>query len=185
MRKVLYIFGQLDDGDIDWLLSRGRKLVLPEGSLLISRGKPVEDLYIVLDGSLSVFLDEAGREPLAVLGPGEIVGEMSFVDSSPPSATVKVGAKATLYTIARSVLRARIAEDTGFASRFFQAIAVFLADRLRSTMGLYEYRLTKKAPIPAADPDELNEMVTDGLAIAGERFKRMMDSMLRTPASRN
>lgn len=179
MKKVLYIFGQLSDGDIDWLLRHGRKAVLSEGSVLITRGRPVQELYIVLDGRLSVSLGDAASEPLAVLGPGEVVGEMSFVDASPPSATVRVTSKATLYAIERATLLAKVTDDTGFAARFYHALAIFLADRLRSTQGLYEYRVTKTVPPQQADPDELNDLVTDSFFRAGERFKRILDQMLR------
>ncbi len=179
MKKVLYIFGQLSDSDIDWLLANGRKEERSAGTVLMRRGVAVEELYIVVDGSLAVCLGEVKEEVFAELGPGEIVGEMSFVDSSLPSATVKVKTRATLFVLRRSHLLDKISADPGFASRFYHAIAIFLADRLRSTLGLYEYKVTKKAPVPLNDPDELNDTVTDSFFIAGERFKRILDQMLK------
>ena len=179
MRKVLYIFGQLSDSDVQWLIQNGRKECLPAGAVLIKAGVPVEELFIVIEGSLAVCMADAPDEVIADLGSGEIVGEMSFVDSSLPSATVKVRKAATLYAIRRSRLLEKINGDAGFAARFYHAIAIFLADRLRSTLGLYEYRVTRKTRTALRDEDELDEMVTDSFVIAGERFKRILDQMMR------
>lgn len=99
MRKVLFILGQLSDADVEWMLSAGRKEKISAGSMLIMEGKPVGSVYLVLDGKLSVFIAAMGNKELAVLGSGEIVGEMSFVDSRPPSATVKALEETTLLSI--------------------------------------------------------------------------------------
>lgn len=180
MRKVLYIFGQLSDADIQWLILHGKKVKLQPGEILIHKGIAVPELFIVLEGSLAVSLDDQNHEVLAELGSGEIVGEMSFVDASPPSATVRVLQPSLLYTIQRQILLEKIQTDTGFAARFYHAIAIFLADRLRSIQGLYEFRLNKKAALPAVQADdELNDTVTDSFVIAGERFKRIIDQFMR------
>ncbi len=57
------------------------------GTVLIREGVPVGTLYILLEGHLRVVLEGSGRQ-IASLEVGEIVGEMSFIDARPPSATV-------------------------------------------------------------------------------------------------
>ena len=89
MRKVLFIFGELSDKDVDWMMATGQRERILPGAVLIQEGKPVEALYIVLEGLLRVSVESAGSRELARLGSGEIIGEMSFVDAHPPSATVK------------------------------------------------------------------------------------------------
>ncbi|MBZ5604300.1 MAG: cyclic nucleotide-binding domain-containing protein [Acidobacteriia bacterium] len=54
--------------------------------MLIREGQPIEWLYILLDGRLVVSLGSG--QQVAVLDSGEIVGEISFVDSRPPNASV-------------------------------------------------------------------------------------------------
>lgn len=177
MRKVLFIFGKLDDRDIDWLIANGQKEEWEDGAVLIRKGSRTEKVFINLKGYLSVYQDDARRKKLARLGVGEIVGEMSFVDSSPTSATVVAEGPATVYSIARDRLFARITEDDGFGSRFYHAIAIFLADRLRHTVGINEYdELTDEE---RNSLDELDDLVTDDISLAGDRFQRMLRSMLK------
>ena len=108
MKKVLYILGQLSDEDVEWMITKGKKRNVPNGTVLIRERQPHDGFYIVLDGKLSV---ERGGETVAEIGVGEVVGEMSFVDSRPPTATVssasRRGAVRARPRRARSSARAR------------------------------------------------------------------------------
>ena len=181
MRKVLYIFGDLADRDIDWLIANGEKEEWEDGSVLIRKGSPITKIYINLRGSLSVFRDEAQRNKIAELGVGEFVGEMSFVDSSPTSATVTADGPVTVYSIARDRLVAHVREDDGFGARFYHAIAIFLADRLRHTIGIHDYDELSEEERDALD--ELDPFITDTVSLAGERFQRMLHTMLERRTS--
>ena len=92
MKKALYMLAAFSDRDFDWLLNAGRRKTVPIESVLIKQGESADALYLVLDGTLLVTANSDGQttsEEIARLGPGEIVGEMSFVDARPPSATVR------------------------------------------------------------------------------------------------
>jgi CRP/FNR family transcriptional regulator, cyclic AMP receptor protein len=159
MRKVLYIFGQLTDPDVEWLAKHGRRKRLPKSTVLITQGVAVETLYIVLEGQLSV-LQGAGKREIARLGEGEIAGEMSFIDARPPSATVRALTDVVVYTIPTKTLGAALEQNTAFAARFYKAVATFLSDRLRNV----------------TDPDaadELDDSVLDNVDRAGSRFKML------------
>lgn len=159
MRKVLFIFGQLTDSDVDWLAKSGRRKRVPKGSVLINQGVAVQSLYIVLEGELSVLHGRTKKE-LARLGSGEIAGEMSFVDSRPPSATVSAHGDAVVYHIPTRILGEALSTNPGFAARFYKAVATFLSDRLRQ----------------ATDPDhddELDDSVLDNVDRAGARFNSL------------
>ena len=56
MRKVLFLFGQLSDDDVEWVTGAGTKRFLPRGEVLIRQGVPVESVFIVLEGRLAVWL---------------------------------------------------------------------------------------------------------------------------------
>jgi CRP/FNR family cyclic AMP-dependent transcriptional regulator len=170
MRKVLFIFGQLTDSDVDWLARAGRRQRLPARAVLIREGVPVGTLYIVLEGQLRVVHDGSGRE-IASLEAGEIVGEMSFVDARPPSATVYAATDVVVYTISKAVLQDHLDRDVAFAARFYKAVATFLSDRVRKAT-------------EADDPDpksvgQLDDSVLDNLDRAGARFdalgRRLLD----------
>jgi CRP/FNR family transcriptional regulator, cyclic AMP receptor protein len=62
----------------------------PAGASILTAEQPGEAVYILLEGSVKVYLTHTdGSEViLAILGPGEIVGEMSLADSLGRSASV-------------------------------------------------------------------------------------------------
>ncbi len=156
MRKVLFIFGQLSDSDVQWLAKQGRRKRLPKSTELIHEGVAVDTFYILLQGEVSV-LQGAARREIARLGAGEIVGEMSFVDARPPSATVKTLTDVVVCALPTRTLGEALEKDTAFAARFYKAVATFLSDRLR------------RATDPDHD-DELDDSVLDNVDRAGQRF---------------
>ena len=169
MRKALYILGELADADVEWLATHGTRRQVSEGTVLIRKGEQVTELFIVLEGRLAVTAAD-GKE-VALLLSGEVVGEMSFVDSTPPSASVAATEDTQVLSIPRDLLRAKLDNDPYFAARFYRALAVFLADRLRVTTGRFGYGSTAE---DAQAADELSEDQLDSLDLAGVRFDQML-----------
>jgi CRP-like cAMP-binding protein len=93
MKRALFILGVLEDEDVDWLISVGRRQEISPGEVLIQEGIPCDDIFLVLDGILEVSVASLKNQPIAQLSSGEVVGEMSFVDGQPPSATVSARIK--------------------------------------------------------------------------------------------
>jgi CRP-like cAMP-binding protein len=170
MRKVLFIFGQLTDSDVDWLARAGHRRRLPARTVLIREGVPVGTLYILLEGQLRVVHDGSGRE-IASLEVGEIVGEMSFIDARPPSATVYAASDVVVCAIPKAVLQGHLDTDVAFAARFYKAVATFLSDRVRKTQEAEE-------PDPKS-VGQLDDSVLDNVDRAGARFdalgRRLLD----------
>jgi len=176
MRRALYILGVLNDEDAAWLAASGQREYRGAGSILVREGGELDSVFIILTGTASVSLQ--GRE-LARLGAGDIVGEMSLADALPPSATVTFLTDAAILTIGKADLLARLAQDTGFAARFYRALAVFLASRMRETVG----RMGFGAPGPITggkleDEDELDPAVLDNVHLAGLRFLAILNQQL-------
>ena len=78
------------------------------------------------------FADYGGLIIFKAIKLGEIMGEMSFIDSAPPSATVQAVEASVVLAIPRKRLSAKLADDIGFAARFYRALSVLLANRLRT-----------------------------------------------------
>jgi bacteriocin-type transport-associated protein len=178
MKKVLFILGQLSDADVDWMTDTGHKEQVPTASALIRQGQPIDSLYIVLDGLLSVTDTRLGGRELAQLGAGEMVGEMSFVDAAPPNATVTALQDSVVLAIPRAQLSAKLELDSGFAARFYRAIATFLSDRLRATVGQLGYGEIESLDEETIAADELDDNVLDNIHLAGGRFDRMLQRLL-------
>ena len=179
MRKILFILGQLIDSDVEWLAGTGQKERIRAGTVLIQEGQPIENLYIVLDGLLSVTDVELGGQELAQLGAGEVVGEISLVDSRPPSSTVTAAQDSVLLSIPKPRLLAKIEADVGFAARFYRAIAIFLAYRLRGTVTRLGYGGEQPLNPDVVYQDELDENTLDTVYLAGTRFERMLKQLMQ------
>lgn len=67
-----------------------RPMKLKAGTILFETGDPGNGCYAVLEGSLrvSILSAEGDEQLLAVLGPGQLVGELALLDGRPRSATV-------------------------------------------------------------------------------------------------
>ncbi|MCX5964896.1 MAG: cyclic nucleotide-binding domain-containing protein [Cyanobacteria bacterium] len=72
MRKILFILGELDDADVDWLMRVGRKEKIETGSRLIQEGHPVDALYVVVSGEFQVVEEGLQGREIARLKSGEV-----------------------------------------------------------------------------------------------------------------
>ena len=179
MRKVLYIFGLLTDGDVEWLAQSGVRRWVRDGEVLIHEGKPIDSVILLLEGEFLVAIKGIGE--VSRLGVGEIFGEMSYVDSAPPSATVTARGKCLALFLDKDVLSQKLAADMAFGCRFYRALAVFLADRLRGTerrLGFGDKRALSKNGILE---DELDTEILDNVAMAGDRFHRLLRMLSGAP----
>ncbi len=169
----------MSDRDFDWLLQVGKSKRVSAGTVLITEGQPTDALYIVLEGDLGVSVEALGDEEVARLGSGEVVGEMSFVDARPPSATVKAVEDAVVWSIPRSQLSTKLSQDVAFSSHFYQSIAAFLSDRLRSTVNRFGYNKEQIADGSEFD-DEPNPQMSSNLELAQVRLNWLLDRMKTT-----
>lgn len=110
-------------------LVRGTRV--PSGRALVTRGKPGEHFYIVLDGECEVVqTDEEDHESiLAVFQTGECFGEMSLITGEPASATVRSKNDCTILMFTRENFNAMLA----IAPEIAITLARTLAGRLART----------------------------------------------------
>jgi extracellular factor (EF) 3-hydroxypalmitic acid methyl ester biosynthesis protein len=120
----------------DWALLRDhiRPASFPRGSVILPEGGHRRALHLVSSGTVRVEQGQNGRGiALAVLGPGEIFGEMGFVENAPASASVVAEDDAMIDIIEGEALQSVMASEPGFAVRFYHSIAITLIRRLRTT----------------------------------------------------
>lgn len=172
MRKVLVILGQLKDTDAEWMARAGQRVKFEDGTALIRQGVRGTSIFFLLDGKLRVEDEKIGL--IARLGTGEIVGEMSFVDESPPSATVVADGPVTVLELTHSEIERRTQDDPAFGMRLYKALCFFLADRLRGTVRRLGYGEAVTLDSEEVLEDELDEKLLDQVSLAGDRFDRML-----------
>jgi CRP-like cAMP-binding protein len=179
MRKVLYIFGLLTDADVEWMAAAGIQRRLRDGDVVIREGEPTDSLIFLLEGGLRVSTRSLGE--IARMGVGEVVGEISLVDSAPPSATITANGNGLALFLNKTKLLKKLEADDGFGSRFYRALAMFLADRLRDARRSPTNRAMDEMAI---SDDELDVGILDRVTSAGERFDRMLKTLSSSrPAS--
>ncbi|MBI2993831.1 MAG: GGDEF domain-containing protein [Gammaproteobacteria bacterium] len=108
-------------------LERGQVTVLKKGDVLLTPQEPNSELYILLDGVLAVQID-LQMQPIAVLRPGECVGELSVFEGELPSAYVIATADSRVYRVHKEVVW-RLIDDS---NRFAQNLLHVLGSRIRS-----------------------------------------------------
>jgi CRP-like cAMP-binding protein len=171
MKRILFVLGVLEDEDIDWLVTAGKRQELTVNDVLINEGQPAKALHLILSGTLVVSVARPQPTEIAHLNSGEVVGEMSFIDRLPPSATVSATEPSILLTISAELLETKLAQDMGFSSRFYRALAILLSTRLRSTVQHLEAEYWK--PFALANEACSPEMA-DHMTLGEIRFDWLM-----------
>jgi len=125
MKEANYVFSALEEPDVEALMRIGTQKQLHVSDQLLTEGTYHDAIYLVLDGELSVSVK--GRNAvIAYVGEGEIVGEMSLLESQPASATLCAITPVTVLRIPRDALEENLAADPGFSVRFYRALAMLL-----------------------------------------------------------
>ncbi|MFL6074235.1 MAG: Crp/Fnr family transcriptional regulator [Mycobacteriales bacterium] len=101
------------------------------GEVIFAEGEPGDSLYIVLSGKVKVSRRaQDGRENmLAVMGPSELIGELSLFDPGPRTATALALTDTRLAKLKQSMLRPWITQHPEIALQLLHV----LARRLRRT----------------------------------------------------
>jgi CRP/FNR family cyclic AMP-dependent transcriptional regulator len=133
MKEVNYVFGALEEPDVEALMRIGTQQQLHVSDQLLTEGTHHDAIYLVLDGELSVSV-KGRNDVIAYVGKGEIVGEMSLLESQPASATLCAITPVTVLRIPRDTLEEKLAADPGFSGRFYRALGMLLSHRLRATL---------------------------------------------------
>lgn len=99
------------------------------GDILVSEGEESNEMYYLSSGTLGVFKkDESGEErQIGTVYSGELVGEMSFIDNEPRSASVRAIGDCELKVIPKSKFEQYLRAQP----KWQQALVATLIERLR------------------------------------------------------
>ena len=134
MQKV---FPYLTDEEERALLEKGGVSRFSPGAPIVREGDHHNALYVLREGHVRVEKNSAGFPlELARLGPGEIFGEMSFIDGSPASADIIANDPVEAYVVDGQILDPLLRKYPSIYGRLFRSLAAILARRLRETASL-------------------------------------------------
>src|ERR1700733_15427062 len=102
------LFQALQPADLDAILARAMVKRVLRGEMIRRRGDPGTGMVIIVSGRVRISLvSEDGREvTLTVLGPGEVLGEMTLLDGGECSADATAQEVCALRALGRSRFRA-------------------------------------------------------------------------------
>ena len=105
------------------------------GTKIFQHGDAGDKLYLILEGKVRISRDVAGmgEEALAVLGPGQIFGEMALLDESPRSADARVHERCLLLAIPKDGFDDLLFLHKDLAYEVIWSIVRLLLGRLRET----------------------------------------------------
>ena len=100
------LFAALDDDSASALADSMSEAKIRRGDVLFHEGDSGDELFIVLDGKVKLGRTSVdGRENLlAILGPGQMFGELSLFDPGPRSATVTAITDCTFASLSHDEL---------------------------------------------------------------------------------
>lgn len=146
----------LGTANVSSLLAATSKLELPANRVIIRDRMPVDSLYLILDGEVSITVEENGRAiKLGVIGPGQVLGEVSVLSGEQQaSSTVTSLSPVKMLRLRHQAFEDLIASNYAIASVLLQHFVDMLADRLRASVQSFSDLKEGKVLPPQFDPTE-------------------------------
>ncbi|HPA17807.1 MAG TPA: cyclic nucleotide-binding domain-containing protein [Verrucomicrobiae bacterium] len=161
--KAIPIFAGFGEEVLEELAKIARARQCQEGETLFREGDAGDSVFIIESGAVEI--RKKGRT-LAVLGGGEIFGEMAFYENAPRSADAVAKAPSRLYVIGNEDFRHVILDHAREGVKFLLGNIQEMSRRLRTTS---RYLITVF---------ETGKMVGEGGADAGDLSRRILARLL-------
>jgi extracellular factor (EF) 3-hydroxypalmitic acid methyl ester biosynthesis protein len=119
----------------DWqlIVDRAKRSTFNKGDVLIQAGKQNKTVYLLVKGNARV--EASTKAFIAQLQPGEVCGEMAFLENGVASASVTAAEALEVCAIEWSALSDLFELYPHLGSRFYRSLAVNLSRRMRELLG--------------------------------------------------
>jgi len=126
------LFRYLTDDERTRVERLGELRHIPEGDYLIRARDHDSTLFTVEGGHLDIVVPRDGAEmTVATVGPGDVIGEVSFIDDSPRTVSVKAGEATIVRAWDKRTLAEALAFEPQVMAKFAVAMCELLVERLR------------------------------------------------------
>jgi CRP-like cAMP-binding protein len=133
--KQSRVFRGLGVASLESIALAGSVVDLEAGELIIAEGQPVTDLFVVIHGELEIFLpqtaDRLTRIRVARAAPGDCIGEYSFVDKNPASASVASKSPSEVFRISHAEFQRKLDGEPEIGRNVYRNLLCLLVARLR------------------------------------------------------
>lgn len=107
------------------------KISVEPDQILVKQNENSTNLFVIKNGQYIVTDDRAKSRELALLGEDSIFGEMSFLNETPRSATVKALTAGEVFILPRNTMMDILDQKPLLGARFLMSLSRLLVERLR------------------------------------------------------
>ena len=95
-----------------------------DGEVIVCQGDLGDCMYVVQEGQVEVYIQNQGDDiRLAILGEGDLFGEMAIFENEVRSASVRALGKVRLLTVDKQNFLRRVHQDPSLAFRLMQKLS--------------------------------------------------------------
>ncbi len=131
------LFKGLTPEEVKMVYYHGSLVEFNESESVVREGHTNTSLYVIMQGELMVYLPRThsrfNRVKLGTLGPGDCIGEYSFIDSNPTSATVSPTRPTILFKISREKFEHLLESQHNIGQKIYKNLLLMLIKRLRES----------------------------------------------------
>jgi len=134
------LFADMTAEDAELVIKGCEQRFLVAGEELFHENDLGDSLFILQTGRVEVFKTIRGDvdRVLTSFGPGDIIGEISFIDGARRSAGARTTESCEFLVLSRSAFVGVQKERPDVAARLFSNLAAILASRFRTTTEMYK-----------------------------------------------
>jgi CRP/FNR family transcriptional regulator, cyclic AMP receptor protein len=157
------LFMGMTPTQLDWVAQRAHRRVFEAGRNVMTIDQPGEAVYIILHGTVKIHIEQGERDViLAILGAGDLLGEMSLIDS--------VGRSASAVTLENSLMLWMDKVTFSYILDNFPTVARNLVKILSARVRLSDQLIQALATL------DVNGRVARQLLAFAEKYGREKDS---------
>ncbi|MEM8828911.1 MAG: cyclic nucleotide-binding domain-containing protein [Cyanobacteria bacterium P01_G01_bin.19] len=150
--------------DYNVLLEKAQVATFQQRETIVKEGRLSQAIYLVRKGIVRVERAASGRDvAIAFLEPGEVFGEMSFLEGVPTSAAVIAQEEVEVCVLNEQNLYSLLTSVPGLSDRFYQSLAYNLSSRLRQTTSLVTHLMRRAQVSPEYDIQRTGQKGQDNI----------------------
>ncbi|QNJ21129.1 bacteriocin-type transport-associated family protein [Synechococcus sp. A18-25c] len=173
LRKVLVMFAELNDIDLDQIATMGSLRRVPAGGILLKQEEEVASIFLILAGEAEILINVDGStKKVGTSRRGELLGELTLLTSEAQgaSATVKSTNGMELLELDKVKLKEALSDKPEFADRFFRSLNCMLSQRSRDQLLARQLAARSRTAEAEDDEDALDLTQLGNINRAGQRF---------------
>lgn len=150
--------------DYNVLLEKAEIATYRQHEVILKEGRLSQSVYLIRKGLVRVERAASGRGvAISFLEPGEVFGEMSFLEGVPTSAAAIAQEDAEICVLDKQNLYSLLTSVPGLSDRFYQSLAHNLSSRLRETSSLVSHLMRRVSISPEFETQRTGHVGQDNI----------------------